>query len=191
MRSLITDPLDVARIETGTLSVSAEASEVSFLVDRARNSFLSGDGRNYIHIEMELDLPQVMADRRRIVQVLVNLLTDAARHSPEPSPITMSVRRTGYHVAFSVADEGVGVTADRLPHLFRKHSRIEEQDPSGIEGSGGTGDLQGDSGGPRRPYLGRERGTRQGRTVLLRSPHGRGRPIRRVGKSVPVLWPDA
>ena len=48
----------------------------------------------------------------------------------------MGVRRNGYHVAFSVADEGVGVTADRLPHLFRKHSRIEEQDPSGIEGRG-------------------------------------------------------
>ena len=109
---------------------------MSFLVDRARNSFLSGDGRNNIHIEMELDLPQVMADRRRIVRVLVNLLTNAARHSPEASPITMGVRRTGYHVAFSVADEGVGVTADRLPHLFRKHSRIEDEDPSGIEGRG-------------------------------------------------------
>ena len=136
MRSLITDLLDVARIETGTLSVSAEASEVSFLVDRARNSFLSGGGGRNIHIEMDLDLPQVMADRRRIVQVLVNLLTNAARHSPEASPITMGVRRNGYHVAFSVADEGVGVTPDRLPHLFRKHSRIEEEDPSGIEGSG-------------------------------------------------------
>ena len=135
MRSLITDLLDVARIETGTLSVSAEASEVSFLVDRARNSFLSGDGRNNIHIEMELDLPPVMADRLRIVQVLVNLLTNAARHSLETSAITMSVKRNGYHVAFSVSDEGVGVSADLLPHLFRKHSRIEE-DLSGIEGSG-------------------------------------------------------
>ncbi len=136
MRSLITDLLDVARIETGTLSVSSEASEVSFLVDRARNSFLSGGGRDNIHIEMELDLPPVMADRRRIVQVLVNLLTNAARHSPEPSAITMDVRRSGYHIAFSVADEGVGLSPDRLPHLFRKHSRIDGDDPTGIEGSG-------------------------------------------------------
>ncbi len=136
MRSLITDLLDVARIETGTLSVSSEASEVSFLVDRARNSFLSGGGRDNVHIEMELDLPPVMADRRRIVQVLVNLLTNAARHSPEPSPITVSVRRTGHYVAFTVADEGLGISADRLPHLFRKHSRIEGENPSGIEGSG-------------------------------------------------------
>ena len=136
MRSLITDLLDVARIETGTLSVSPEASEAAVLVDRARNSFLSGGGRTNIHIDVELDLPLVTADRRRIVQVLVNLLTNAARHSPEASAITMSASRQGVHVAFSVADEGVGVSADRLPYLFRKHSRIEEDDLGGIAGSG-------------------------------------------------------
>ena len=136
MRSLITDLLDVARIETGTLSVSPEASEPAVLVDRARNSFLSGGGRDNIHIDMELDLPRVMSDRRRIVQVLVNLLTNAARHSPESSLITVSARREGVHIAFSVADEGVGVSAERLPHLFRKHSRIDEEDASGISGSG-------------------------------------------------------
>ena len=136
MRSLITDLLDVARIETGTLPVEPEASEANVLVDRARNSFLSGGGRNRIHIDLELDLPQVTADRRRIVQVLVNLLTNAARHSPEASVITMSASRQGVHVVFSVADEGMGVSADRLPYLFRKHSRIEGNELSGIAGSG-------------------------------------------------------
>ena len=136
MRNLITDLLDVARIETGTLSVSPEASDPAVLVDRARNSFLSGGGRDNIHIDMELDLPQIMADRRRIAQVLVNLLTNAARHSPESSLITVAARREGVHIAFSVADEGVGVSADRLPHLFRKHSRIDKEDAGGIAGSG-------------------------------------------------------
>ena len=136
MRSLIADLLDVARIETGTLSVSHEASEAAVLVDMARNSFLSGGGRNNVQIDMELDLPQVMADRHRIVQVLVNLLNNAARHSPESSVITVSAREEGVHIAFSVSDEGEGVSADRLPHLFRKHSRTGGDDPSGIAGSG-------------------------------------------------------
>ena len=136
MRRLITDLLDVARIETGALSVSPEASEVTVLVDRARNSFLSGGGRNSIHIDLELDLPRVTADSRRIVQVLVNLLTNATRHSPETSVITVSAVRQGVHVIFSVADEGVGVPADRLPYLFKKHSRIEGDDISGIVGLG-------------------------------------------------------
>ena len=136
MRSLITDLLDVARIETGSLSVSPQASDASVLVDRARNSFLSGGGRDSLHIDVELDLPPVTADRRRIVQVLANLLTNAARHSPETSVITMSASRQGVHVVFSIADEGVGVSADRLPYLFRKHSRLEGSDLSGIAGSG-------------------------------------------------------
>ena len=136
MRSLITDLLDVARIETGTLSVSPEASDVTVLVDRARNSFLSGEGHNNMHLDLDLGLPQVMADRRRILQVLVNLLSNAARHSPESSIITLTARREGVQVAFSVADEGAGVPADLLPHLFRKHSRMEGDDYSGIAGSG-------------------------------------------------------
>ncbi|MDE2844399.1 MAG: ATP-binding protein, partial [Chloroflexota bacterium] len=136
MRSLITDLLDVARIKTGTLSASPESTEPAVLVDQARNSFLSGGGRNHIHIDMEMDLPQVMADRCRIVQVLVNLLNNSARHSPESSVITVSARGDGVHVVFSVADEGVGVPAERLPHLFTKHSRIDEKDPGGIAGSG-------------------------------------------------------
>ncbi len=78
-----------------------------------------------------------MADRLRIVQVLGNLLSNAARHSPEASTIWVSAVREGVHVAVSVADDGRGVAADLLPHLFRKFSRIDGDDRgSGIAGSG-------------------------------------------------------
>ena len=87
MQSLITDLLDVARIETGALSVSPESSDAAVLVDQARNTFLSGGGRNNLRIDLPPDLPRVMADRRRVVQVLGNLLSNAARHSPEASSI--------------------------------------------------------------------------------------------------------
>ena len=71
MRSLISDLLDVARIETGTLSVSPEVSDMAALIDQARNNFLRTMGRNRLEIDLAPDLPQVMVDRRRIVQVLV------------------------------------------------------------------------------------------------------------------------
>ena len=83
MRYLISDLLDVARIETGTLRV---APEVVYLVDEARSRFLSGGGGNNLHIDLPPDLPPVVADRRRIVQVLNNLLSNASRHSQESSP---------------------------------------------------------------------------------------------------------
>ena len=136
MSGLITDLLDLARIDTGALSVALEATDAAVLVDQARNTLVSG-GRSHVHIDMETDLPLVMADRRRIVQVLVNLLSNAAKHSPEASPIKMSVSREAVYVAFSVTDHGKGLSSDLLPTLFRKFSRIDGDDRSrNLEGSG-------------------------------------------------------
>ena len=87
MQGLIGNLLEAGRIESGTLSVDPEPSEVAGLVDRARNTFLSGGGRHTIVIDLPPDLPRVMADCERIVQVLNNLLSNAARHSPEASPM--------------------------------------------------------------------------------------------------------
>ena len=136
MQSLITDLLDLARIEAGALSVSIEAAEPTVLVDDARNVFLSGGGRENIRIDMPPDLPRVMADRRRIVQVLGNLLTNAARHSPESTVIRVKAEQEGVHVRFSVADEGVGIAADDLTGLFRKFTRVPGEDGSERADSG-------------------------------------------------------
>ena len=137
MRHLISDLLDVARIETGTLPVSPGPVEAAVLVDEARSRFQSGGGRSNLVIDLPPDLPRVMADRRRIVQALGNLLSNAAHHSNELSPIRVAAVRDGVHVAFSVADDGVGVPAERLPHLFRKFSRLDgEERGREIAGSG-------------------------------------------------------
>ena len=137
MRDLIGDLLDVARIETGELSVAPAPADVATLVDEARSRFQSGGGRNNLRIDLSPELPLVMADGRRIIQVLSNLLTNAARHSHEASAIGVSAVREGYHVAVSVTDEGRGIAAERLPHLFRKFSRLEGEDRRrDIAGSG-------------------------------------------------------
>ena len=139
MSALITDLLDMAHIETGVLPVSAEPADPAILVDQARNTFLSGGPGNPVHIDLEPDLPRVMADRRRIVQVLNNLLSNAARHSNELSPIRVAAAQDGVHVAFSVADDGVGVPAERLPHLFRKFSRLDGEERGREIGGSGLG----------------------------------------------------
>ena len=138
MRDLIGDLLDVARIATGTLPVTPEPSEISSLVDRARNTFLSSGGRHDLDLDLALDLPLVMADRQRIVQVLGNLLSNAARHSLESSVIQVSAVREDFHVAVAVTDEGTGISAEQLPHLFRKFSRTHE-DGERETGSAGLG----------------------------------------------------
>ena len=139
MRDLIGDLLDVARIETGELSVAPAPADVATLVDEARSRFQSGGGRNNLRIDLPPELPLVMADGRRIIQVLNNLLSNAARYSHEASAIGVSAVREGYHVAVSVTDEGRGIAAERLPHLFRKFSRIDGEDRRRDIGGSGLG----------------------------------------------------
>ena len=137
MRSLMSDLLDMARIETGTLSVSPEPADVTRLVDEAKNRFLNAGGRNELRIELAPDLPLVMADGRRIVQVIGNLLSNAARYSSELSPIGLVAGRDGVHVAISVVDEGAGLAPEHVPQLFGKYSRLDNQERrASLAGSG-------------------------------------------------------
>lgn len=63
-----------------------------------------------------------MAGRRRVVQVLDNLFSSAARIAPESTDIRVSAVREDAHVSISVSDEGRGLTPERVAHLFRKHA---------------------------------------------------------------------
>ena len=135
MHGLISDLMDAEQIETGTLSVSLMPEGVVNLVDEARNTFLSGGGRHTVQIDLPADLPRVMVDRQRIVQVLNNLFSNASRYAPESSPIRVAAVREDFQVAISVSDKGRGVSRDLLPHLFRKHVSGGGEE-GGIRGSG-------------------------------------------------------
>ena len=136
MRALIADLLDVARIETGNLPVAPEPTDLTALTGEASSNFHISGNRHNLRVEIPSDLPWVMADRSRIVQVLGNLLTNAAKHSPESSTIRVSAAPGDLHVSVSVSDDGSGIPAESLPHLFRKFSRLESEEQGGDTGLG-------------------------------------------------------
>ncbi len=139
MQGLITDLLDVARIEVGALLVFPQPTDVDALVDQARITFLSrGEGHD-VHVELQPDLPRATADRRRIAQVLDNLLSNAASHSPETSGIRVTAVLRGVHVEVCVADDGVGISAERLPLLFGRSSMLDGDDGEGGLARSGMG----------------------------------------------------
>ncbi|MCY4369969.1 MAG: PAS domain-containing protein [bacterium] len=114
MHALISDLLDVARIETGMLAVSPEPTEVAGILKNAKNAFRSGGGRHHVDIDVPVDLPWVMADPVRILQALGNLLANASKNSPESSAIRVSAARKDVHVA-------VSVTAVCWSHIVSQH----------------------------------------------------------------------
>ena len=137
MRRMIADLLDVAHIETGSLSVSPEPADLATLVEQARSAFTSAGGGNDLRIDIPPGLPPVMADRHRIVQALGNLLSNASSYSQEFSAIRVTAQRQGWHLAVCVADEGRGVSPEQLLYLFRKYVRIEGD--NGDRESAGSG----------------------------------------------------
>ena len=135
MRALITDLLDAGRIEAGMLSVAPQPATVAGLVDQARSNFITGGGRQTVAFDLPPDLPRVFADPQRIVQIIGNLLSNAARHSPETSLIRVAAVREDSSVLISVSDEGRGVAPDQLGRLFNRYAD-PDRDERSIDGHG-------------------------------------------------------
>ncbi len=131
MSDLLSGLLDAARVDTGMLTVTPEPSAVGALVEQAHSTFLSSGARHTVLVDLAPDLPRVAADRRRVVQVLGSLLSDAARHAPESAPIRVSAVRGGAYAAISVSVTGTGVAPGRLAQSFRKYSGGRNPGPVG------------------------------------------------------------
>ena len=199
MIGLIADLLDAGRIEAGTLSVAPEPSAVAALVDHARGTFISGGGRHAVWIDLPPDLPPVLADRQRIVQVLNNLLANAARHAPDTTAIRIAAARDGEHVAVSVADEGRGIAPEHLGQLFRKYAAAGDRE-GGVGGGLGLaickGLVEAHGGRIRAESGGVGLGTRVTFTIPVAGPADTGARPRRPGRrgaatdAVPILVVD-
>ena len=199
MTRLIGNLLDAGRIESGTLSVDPVPTEVVALVEAARATFAAGGARHAVRIDLPDELPPVMADRERIAEVIGNLLSNAARHSPESAPIAIGAARDGAHVEVWVSDEGRGVPPEMLGRLFSKHVALDPGDGAGTGSSGlglaiCKGLVEAHGGRIRAESDGLGRGARFTFTLLSadNAPARPGRPQRRAspGSSSPVLAVD-
>ena len=195
MRGLIGDLLDAGRIDTGTLSVSPEPSEVADLVERARDTFVGGGGRHGVVVDLPADLPRAMADRRRAVQVLNNLFANAARHAPASSPIRVSAAREDAHVAVSVSDEGRGIAPEQLARLFDKHGHEGPKAGHGLGLAICKGLVEAHGGRIRAESAGHGRGATFTFTLPAAGEPGAGAAAeppaeRRQGEKTPILAVD-
>ena len=133
MSALINNVLDMGRLETGMMSLNAAPVDISEVFEEARRNILARGARNIITVDIPQFLPPVVADRRRMMQAIVNLFSNASKQSPDWSEITVNASVDDLHVVVSVADEGAGIAPEHLPHIFRKYSAVE---PGGIGGLG-------------------------------------------------------
>ena len=133
MDTLISDLLDAGRISMGTLSIKPTPTTVLDMVEQARRTFTNGTASRGVHIDLQPDLPQVLADAIRIEQVLGNLLSNAARYAPLSTPIHVEARTKDNFVHISVTDEGESLDSDGLSRLFDTYTeKIRAPDGAGL-----------------------------------------------------------
>ena len=137
MRAQINSLIELTHIEAGTLPVSLEALDVTEVVEDASKEFWRGNLSTFTR-DIPADIPRITADRQRISQVLKNLISAAARHSPEDSPIRVSASRDDVYVAITVSTDGGRLITTEPNLLFQKLLKNHPQDTASA-GIGGDG----------------------------------------------------
>lgn len=134
---MVTDLLDVARMDSGTLSYELEPMALDELVESLLEVHTSLRATHLVNIDMEEGLPKVLADRDRISQVLLNLMTNATRYSPDQTSIEITGRALENEVLVTVADQGIGIPEPDRERIFEKFSMLPK--PGWIKKGTGLG----------------------------------------------------
>jgi signal transduction histidine kinase len=135
---LLNDLLDLARSDAGRLTIRPLPTDAASLIEdavRTMRAQLDAHGQE-LDLEIESDLPQIEADRDRIRQVLVNLLTNANEYCPEGAGIEVKARRAGAEVEIDVIDDGPGIPEQQLEHIFERFSRGDAGETQRVGGTG-------------------------------------------------------
>jgi PAS domain S-box-containing protein len=136
MQDIIENLLDINRIEAGVIPLTLEPQSVEEILEEAGEVFARTGRSNQLVINITQDLPLVRVDRRRIIQVLMNLLDNAAKYSPPSFPISIEVEASPALVTVQVKDQGLGIPPDKLPLLFNKFVRLDTGPGSAAPGIG-------------------------------------------------------
>ena len=138
LTQLVEDLRLLALAEAGQLTLEKRATDIGDLLQDAQVNFSpqAADRGVTLTLDLPTELPQVMVDRRRIAQVLGNLLTNALRHTPGGGCVTLSAAASEGMVKVTVADTGKGIPSEDLPYIFERFWR---GDKSRSRAAGGTG----------------------------------------------------
>ncbi len=138
LSDMVSELLDLSRIESGLISSEKEAVDIAGLLAEQVAFHSPGAVEKSIVLDLQVagELPPVLANLRSMEEVLTNLITNAIKYSPENSHVTISAMVENEYVSISVQDTGYGIPEEDLDNVFNRFYRVKDVNTRTILGTG-------------------------------------------------------
>jgi two-component system phosphate regulon sensor histidine kinase PhoR len=134
---LISDLLNVSRIEAGrALELNPKELVLAPIVEKSVQVQRSYTNKHTLVVDLEDDLPTIIADSDKVDQILTNLINNAIKYSPKGGEVRVIGRKDPEGVRFTIADQGMGIPKDHLPKVFERFHRVDNRDTREVGGTG-------------------------------------------------------
>ena len=134
---LISDLLNVSRIEAGrALDLNPGQVNLSEVVEKVVAAQKSYTNKHEFEIDLDPNLPTIVADNDKVDQILTNLTNNAVKYSPKGGIITVTGKPEDGVVRISVSDQGMGIPKEHIEKLFDRFHRIDNRDTRKVGGTG-------------------------------------------------------
>ncbi len=138
---LVDDLQELSRVEAGAYSLDLRPFDPASLIHTAvkRLSELARKQGLALKVDLPAGLPMAQGDESRMAQVLTNLVGNALQYTPQGGEVVISALQKGNEIEFSVKDNGIGIPAEHLPHLFTRFYRVDKSRSRASGGGSGIG----------------------------------------------------
>ncbi len=138
MRQIISDWLAFSRIDSGQLAAESKPVALPALVNEILDDFAAAAAQRPVSLSHTLpaDLPPVAADAAALRMLLSNLVSNAIKYNRPDGHVTLTAGAESDRVALAVADDGIGIDLEQLPHVFEEFYRVRDNSTAGIGGTG-------------------------------------------------------
>jgi two-component system sensor histidine kinase KdpD len=128
LNSLVENILNMTRFAEGNVKLVKEMEAVEEIVAEAVARVKKRTGRHEVSVSIPEDFVMIPVDGMLIEQVLVNLLDNAIKYTPEASKVSVDVYLQGEDIVFEVGDEGPGIPENEIPYIFNRFYKAREED---------------------------------------------------------------
>ena len=138
LAGIVDDLLNVSRIQSGRLAINLEHLRLRESVEGVLAAITSTSDLHEFQTEIPEGTPDIEADREKLSQVLINLVSNAVKYSPDGGVIKISAQSQSdrHRVVVGVSDQGIGISSEDQENLFTVFHRIHRPETEGIRGSG-------------------------------------------------------